>query len=213
MRNKKTKLDKRSVPKGFTLMELIVTMAIFAIVSVLMSNIVLSIAAFSIQNEKKTDFLSELDGVANTIKNDLRGASEVGFCNLPDTSKAIYYKTTTNTQEPTPRAYILTKDTPSNGKSTRVIWKNVVVSSGNCTYNGATAPMIQISTPEIMHITNVSIARSCDDNVCASTSKNTLLFVLIEACDPLPQNKKKSIFDCTENPYRYEMAITTRITQ
>jgi prepilin-type N-terminal cleavage/methylation domain-containing protein len=205
--NNKRNSDK---PEGFTLMEMLVSMAIFAVISVLMSNIVLSIASFSLDNERRTDFLAELDGIANNIKNDLRGTNEIGFCDISGV-KYLYYL---NPNDPNgtnlSHHYVLT----TNAAGTQAIWKNVVYTPATkgCSFSGANSTPIQISAVDTLNIQKVSIARACEDKTCVS-AKNTLLYVMLDTCDPVNSTVKKRIFDCAKNPYRYEMAISTRNIQ
>jgi prepilin-type N-terminal cleavage/methylation domain-containing protein len=200
--------------KGFTLMELLVSIAIFAIISVLMSNIVLKIAAFSLDTERRTDLLAELDGIANNIKNDLRSSDSIGFCSLPDGSSAMFFQ---HPNDPFPanssHVYILATEPATATKSAQLIWKNVSLVGTSCTYASANPVPLPLSSVETINISKVNISRSCDDKLCGPTAKNTILFLQLDSCDPVNPLVKKKIFDCSNNPYRYEVAISTRVVQ
>lgn len=218
MSKKLLKFNKvKAVPKGFTLMELLVSMAIFSVVAVLMSNIVLTIAAFSLDNERRTDFLFELDGVGNTIKNDLRSSQTVGSCKL-DASDTVFFK------DPIPVSginlfYALEKVSKvvSGQTVNQLQWTNIQTPAGTpsvCSRTTAIpvpSPKL-VSSPTVMNISDFKISISYDN---ALSPTNSLLFVMIDSCDPTNPSVKKAIFACpvsgiAGNPYRYEIAINTR---
>jgi prepilin-type N-terminal cleavage/methylation domain-containing protein len=180
------KIFKKS-HNGFTLVELLVSIAIFAIISIVMSNIIISISKFSLENERRSDFLSQLDNAANAIQNDLRGAKSAGRC--PD-GRIFRYDGN--------KYYML------NITDDKVLWTEVfdgilcrIAPSGRSIY----------LTSNSLKINSVLY----DSQDVGDGDPNTILYVLVEACDPDIHEGSAAIFDCSLNPYKYIFAITTRI--
>ena len=200
--------SRRTKYKGYTLMELLVSIAIFTIISVLMSNIVLNIAKFSLENERREDFLNEIDTVSNSIKNDLRGAAEVGMCSdVP----SIYFKSNNSVYTLKPYFVLEKVSFTLNGVArTKLQWTNMNVDSIAKTCASLSNPItIPITSGTVIQISDVTVVRM-QDNITASSANNNLLFVRINACDA-ENSDSTVIFDCHENPYSYQVAISTRV--
>ncbi len=192
----------RKLSAGFTLAEMLVSIAIFAIMSVLMSNIVLDIAKFSIDSERRTDLLTELDSTANVVKNDMRGAKAIGIC----TNMEKVYRTST---EYSPnKSFVLT--TSQNALQ----WEEVVLSATTpitCTLVSGSTPIV-INSPSSggysgsFTIKNFDISMSTDGN---TANLNTLFYFHLQVCDP-DDGRKTYVFDCNRNLYNYVFGVSTR---
>ena len=191
--------------KGFSLVETLVSIAIFAVISVLMSNIVIGMSRFSLDNERRNDFLSQLDNSANIIKNDLRGAQNMGICNA-GTLNAILYRTST-------------VDVNNNTKrfGLRVVnnilqWAEMPTTS--CTFRTDSTPPLPVSTnlssAQSIKIDSLTITSANDGN---ATNPNTIVYIKVVACDLDSISQRRRIFDCTNNPYKYIFSITSRNVQ
>lgn len=193
--------EKQNKTNGFTLIELVVAIGIFGIILVLMSNIVISVSKFALDNERRNDFISELDGAANIIKNDIRSAQELSVCSdntlfrksVDYVGTVEYYKLTT--------------------ESDRLLWLQMNI---NCTTLpvGQTPKKIFLTSSETMKVDssdpNAINITSAYDSLNSAQATNTLLYVRLTACssDSIPAGGK--IFDCVNNPYKYVFAISTR---
>lgn len=184
---------KKSAKKGFTLVELLVSIAIFSIMLVLMSNIVISMSRFSLENEWRTDFLTELDNVSNVVKNDLRSATEVVKCPSSNT--------------------IRRRDTNNNYFKLEVINSELVWSETDLNCSARATP-VRLSTNNSLRFADIGSEAAievaqAEDSRAAGSVTNNLFYIRLQACDPVT-GRSKPIFDCQRNPYRYMFAISSR---
>lgn len=191
--------------KGFTLLEMLVSIAIFGIVSVIMTGIVLNMASVSYTVDRRTDFLNELEATVNNVKNEMRNAQSMGLCNgAANQPKSLYVVRKPITRDPAVGPVI--ESIQLVVTNNRLSWMTLTgtPTAGNCQTTGA--PEFLSNTT--MMIQNLSVVTSTD-----SGGQNVLLFTSFEACDA-PSVKRK-VFSCDTNqanlnPYRYMFAITTR---
>lgn len=181
---------------GFTIVEMLVCITIFSIISVLMTNILLETSRFSLDSERRNDILTELDNAANVIKNGLRGSSRIGICQSRGTP-AYVYRLTNGTY------YKLAIDGASGVN--KLVWFST---DSTCTATGSDPT--GVTSGEIMQVKNLRVANSID---IPNNPKNSLIYIAMEVCDlnNVPANRR--IFDCTSNPYSYFFAISTRSVQ
>lgn len=195
----------KKTKKGFTLIEMLVSIAVFGIVSVVMTGIVLNMASVSYTVDRRTDFLNDLEAAVNSIKNDMRNAQSLGLCNgAVGQPKSIYVTRKPITRDPAvgPVQESLQLSIDSN----RLAWKRLTSApvAGNCITTGSPEYLSNAN----MLIQNLSVVTSTD-----TSAQNTLLFTSFEACDA--NSVKRKVFNCDTskpnvNPYRYMFAITTR---
>jgi prepilin-type N-terminal cleavage/methylation domain-containing protein len=198
----KTTLYNKSA--GFSLVETLVSIAIFAVISVLMSNIVIGMSRFSLDNERRSDFLSQLDNAANIIKNDLRGAQSMGIC-YSSTASVLYRNSTVDVNN-------TIKKLGLQVVNNTLQWAEM--SPSGCTFRTDVTPPLPIKTnlssSDTIKIDSLKLARADDSN---ATNPNTIVYIRIQACDSDLISTKKKIFDCTNNPYKYIFSITSRNVQ
>lgn len=185
-------------------MEMIVSISIFSIITVLMTSIVLSISKFALDNERRNDFIAELDNAANIIKNDLRSAQEVTRCSGRILRKISagglgveYYQLTT---EPgIHRLVWLQKTETCSDIASPAIAKKQYLTSGN-------TMKIDASNANAILVSQVN------DSKTSAQTINSLIYITITACssDAIPVTSR--IFNCEagENPYKYVFGITSR---
>jgi len=187
---------------GFTLIEMLVSIAVFGIVAVIMTGIILNMASVSYTVDRRTDFLNIIETSANNIKNEMRNAANMGLCSGTEKSIFVTKKPITRIigQPPVQESYQLIVD------QNQLVWKQLTAApiSGNCVVTSNKETI----TPKSMFIQNLTITISTD-----SSGKNTLVFISFEACDS--QSTRRKIFNCDTtannvNPYRYMFAISTR---
>jgi prepilin-type N-terminal cleavage/methylation domain-containing protein len=196
------KFKKSNKKKGFTLIELIISITIFSLMTVVMTAVVLNMAKVSYTVDRRTDFLNQLDAGTNIIINEMRNAQDMGLCNtVAGQSKSLFIIRKLNPDSPTaPRFFQLIVST------NRLVLQGLSVdpsTNGTCTATG----IPEVLTPTIMFIRNLSFSISSD-----TAGENTTIFTSFEACDN--PSVKNQVFSCDvnlgNNPYRYMFAITTR---
>lgn len=62
---------------GFTLIEAVISIALFGIITVFMSNFVLSVGKFTLDNDKRNDILNDIEATSTILRNEIRNAREV----------------------------------------------------------------------------------------------------------------------------------------
>lgn len=205
---KKNKIKNLS-KKAFTLMEVLVSITIFGIVSISMSSIVLNMVAVSTTTERKNDFLNEINNLTATIKNEMRNAQTFGICKK------------SNASDPT-KFYIKRLDDIDSGgnsveysiRENRLVRIELKSSSGLNTGTGCEpvstnfpSASSRFMTSETIKIQNLKIWDIED-----SSLKNKITYISFEACDR--DDIKKKIYDCSNQsskpPYIHTFAMTTR---
>jgi prepilin-type N-terminal cleavage/methylation domain-containing protein len=210
IKNKK-KFQNKS--KGFTLVELLVSIAIFGIISVVMTGIVLNMASVSYTVDRRTDFLNNLEAAVTSIKNEMRNAQSMGSCksSVPNQPPSFYIirKPVTRSAGGNP----VSEGEQLKIESDRLVWRtldplNLPTTSNNLCNLDTTIPIPDYLTNSNMLIQNLNFVTSTD-----TAGKNTTLYTSFEACDAA--SVKRKIFSCDTTkdnlkPYRYMFAITTR---
>lgn len=208
-KNRLKNRKKHCVKKGFTLLETLVAIVIFGIISVVMSSIVLNLVSFSVFTDRRIDFLNELSTAVGNIKNELRNAEFIDSCSVgpnPGINRSLFISKKVGTYEAGKQFMQLSVDSDSN----RLVWNTLATnpaSQGNlCTLSST--PSTEFLVSNSIDIDTLTINRTSDGD-----NKNSLIYVSFNACDdPAVINK---VFDCTESvkprdPYRYMFAISTR---
>jgi prepilin-type N-terminal cleavage/methylation domain-containing protein len=192
--------------KGFTLVELVVSIAIFAVILVLMSNIVISMSKFALDNERRNDFISELDNAANIIKNDLRSAQDL---DVTTCSGGGIFRTVNNSGVTEYYKLVLGNPADSTEKD-RLLWLQKDSTCGN------------LATPNRIFLTSSVTVKLDSNNASALSIKiandsetsgqitNSLIYIQLTACSPSSLPVGGQLFNCTLNPYKYTFAISTR---
>lgn len=194
--------------RGFSLIELVVSLAIFGVMIVLMSSIVLSMARFSLENEYRSDILAQLDNVANTIKNDFRSAQKVDFCNnkihrtnVITVEDSLGNKTSSISYED---LKLDTVSLPSGGTSKRLAWFKSDSGCGDT--STVTKPLTSTSAMDISNLAQSVMGDS------KTSAKYNLIYIRLTVCDPVNPSRSFKVFDCTgsKNPFKYVFGISTK---
>jgi prepilin-type N-terminal cleavage/methylation domain-containing protein len=195
------KLKLKQKIKGFSLMEMLVSIAIFGIMSIYMSNIIISMARFSMLNDIRNDLVSELDNAAAKLKNDLRGAEQIDVCKRPGNNKNFITRRVNGIN------FILDVDAQN-----RLVWFRM---GGAC--NPAIGnPEAILTSNTLLRIDNsmplpggggstngLSVSIAEDGR---SSNPNRLISIAIDACDI-----NQRVYSCDGNRnYRYFIAISSR---
>lgn len=146
-------------------------------------------ARFSLQNERRNDLLTEIDNAANVIKNDLRGAKEIGIC-TSSSVKSIYKK-----------------DDAGNASKLGVLKGKLVWLRINLSTCSGTEVEKELTTTQLVNVKTLQVSYSIDSLNSNDTNLNTLLYINAEIYDNAPRDK---VFDPEKNPYSYVFAISTR---
>lgn len=193
---------KKKKMSGFTLVEMLISIAVFGIVAITMTGIILSIASISYTVDRRNDFLNAIELATNNIKNEMRNAASMGKCSN-NSLFVIKKPKIVNEGQPVQESYQLTLN-----QQNQLVWQklNSINSNGDCTVSNDDS--IEIITSESLRIQNLNINLVKD-----SSNKNTLVFVSFEACDSASVPRK--IFICDRDadnysPYRHMFAISTR---
>lgn len=196
---------KKPNTAGYTLIEVLVSIAVFGIISVVMTGIVISMGSLSLTVDRRTDFLSELEGTATILKNEMRTAAKLGFCDAPTGVPASLYIVAKPNVSGSVKYFKV--GTVQENRTTKLVLTQLRDVVGN-TCNENSAPQIQKLTSDRIQIQNLSFIKS----VKTSTLQNpdTIIYVSFEACDS--DNIPRKTFSCesTQNPYRYAFAVSTR---
>lgn len=189
----KSKQVTKKEKKGFTLLELLVAMAIFVMVSVVMSNIIITNVRFALDVQRRTKFVSELDRLANNIKNSMRVSG--ALCTNLGIPKYIYARD--------PNGDI--KRLVVNADH-RIAWQ--YVDKNNCTtvLNRDLVPL----TSSFIRVHDMKVSSVSTIVNPGLLPSNTMVFVSVEACD-----ENNIVFDCTNNPdlyrpYRFKFGVSTK---
>lgn len=197
LKGKNKKFIKKAT-RGFTIMETLVCIAIFSVISVLMTNILLEVSKFSLENERRNDILTELDNAANVVKNDLRGSSKIGICKIGPAAQV--YRLANGSY------YKLGID------STSGIGKLAWFGTDN-TCDTTNVDSTAVTSSETIQVRNLRVANSIDTQNNPGSAKNSLVYIVMEVCDLDSVPASRKVFDCTNNPYSYVYAISTRVVQ
>lgn len=213
MKAKKTKSN--NLKKGFTLMETLISIAIFGIILVSMTGIVLNLIKVSILTDRRNDFLNELNNAVGNIKNEMRNAETIGICKAgatPGPNGDLYIAKKSNATVD-PYLQLSVEINPSS-KLGRLVWYTLTTNPATdsnpnkCTVD--TTKPAKYLTSETLDISNLTF-NSVNDS---ADIPNFLIYASFWACDvPSVVNK---VFDCTapnpsdKSPYKYMFAISTR---
>lgn len=207
MINLKQKLKKTKIKTGFTLIETVVSIAIFGIVMVAMTGIVLNLMKISVATDRRNDFLSELNIAVTNIKNELRNSETVNVCRktvTPGSNRLLYYVKKDSAGQEYARQLGI--------EGERLSWRlleGVPGSTNVCDVNEAIAPQfLTTDTIKIDQLTFNTVNDSAD-------VANYLIYTSFRACDS--ERIRNKIFNCSTsataselNPYYYMFAITSR---
>lgn len=204
--------SKSNRKRAFTLIEMLISITIFGIISVMMTGIVLNMANVSMLLDRRNDFLNELDIGVSALKNEMRNAQKLGIC-----------KTIINTNTPK-SMYIVKKPVlKSVGASPVTEYYKVSIEEGQlymillsadpsqndiCSVSESAKKVFLTSNN--IKLQNLAIVVTSDN----SSPKNSLIYVSFEACDPESIARKN--FNCEDvdapnySPYKYLFGISTR---
>ncbi|MFW5720236.1 MAG: PulJ/GspJ family protein [Candidatus Dojkabacteria bacterium] len=196
---KKAMKKARDHEKGFTIMETLVSIAIFSIVSVFMSSIIINLATFALDTERTNDFIFELDNAASVIKNQVRAADTVKRC-----PNGLLIERTYGSSDP---VYMLLRaDTVSDDEGRLIM---ATLDGSDCSSSEKANPTI-LTSDTVVQVQNLRVTIDDDGNKDAE-AKNTLLYIVVQACDPHEIEERK-VFSCDDdkNPYKYIFGVSTR---
>lgn len=181
--------------KGFTLLEILISVALFGAISVVFSNILLSVLSFSYKSDMKSDILYEINGFTSFIRNKVRVADRVEVCsqlyNNAD-SKFLLFN----------RGAVTGIFFNAEGKLKFYSQNTMLQCNGVNLLN--LSPTLDLNSSNLT-VSNLRISRYTDGG------SNSIVFISIEVCDPnVGGNARNIVFDCDRNPYKSLFAISTR---
>jgi prepilin-type N-terminal cleavage/methylation domain-containing protein len=201
------KRKKNRNKKGFTLVEAVISIAIFGMITIFMTNFIMSVVKFSVDNEKRADIMIDLDKVATTIKNELRTAEGIQIVN-DGGIKCINYNKGTETYN-----VVREDDGSNNSHRDRIFISNIGNGNTGC-HKGSNSRYL--NDRSIVSISNFELDFDGSNISPNSWSNNNILYVIITACDSddygIPEESGNKIFACNAdlNPYLYIFGITTK---
>lgn len=206
------KASKKS-ERGFTLVELVISLGIFGIVTVIMSGTVINLASIAYFLDRRNDFLAEIESAVSVIRNEMRNAQKIGLCPSNSSSfgsnilrQGVYLVKRTVANNSTPLAYAIYLDNQSS-LVLSLLQGDPEQTQQQCILNTASTP--QKLTSQNMKVQNFQVRFSQDQK-----QENTVLYMLFEACDA--DSIPNQIFYCSGSnsndvkPYRYVFSISTR---
>ncbi len=206
------KIGKKS-KQGFTLVELVLSLGIFGIVTVIMSGIVINLAGIAYFLDRRNDFLVELESAVSVIRNEMRNAQKIGLCPSSNYSvgsniltQGVYLVKNVVGTNSTPLAYAIYVDDQSS-LVLALLQGNPEQTQQQCVLNAVVTP--QKLTSQNIKVQNFQVRFSQDQK-----SENTVLYMLFEACDD--DSIPNKIFTCRSSndnnakPYRYVFSMSTR---
>lgn len=200
---RKKKLNKNR--EGFTLVEAVVSIAIFGLITIFMTNFIMSVVKFSVDNEKRADMMIDLDRAATTIKNELRTASEINIYEVgAGTNRCINFKKGDETYN------IVRENIGGNDNRDRLVLSNLGNGGSGCGISSTNRR--NLNDNSIVSILDFDIDSEATTFSDGSISNNHIVYVRIMACDSDDYQTEDKIFSCddTQNPYVYIFGITTK---
>lgn len=211
LRNKKIKSSKK---KGFSLFELIISILIFGIVLVVMSNMVMGIANLSYVNDKRLDMINQVNYMTTYIKNTVRDVKSIGTCStlggIATNSPVLLIETNTEstTGNPTTTKYTLRLNSQS-----LVLVKATSAStqSDGCTDQSGPNNITTLSSSKL-NVPSFSFRESVNNGNGVRPTK--VIYIMIELCD----TGNRPIYACQDdvskniykNTYKHAFGITVR---
>lgn len=199
--------------KGFTLVEAVISIALFGIITIFMSNFIITIGKFTFDNDRRSDISADVDAISTFIKNELRNATELsigrnGECIMYEKNEKNY-------------AISLTRERTNDRKY--IILSSVIPGSNEALVcpdeSTSTLSVIrQINNPDTSKILNLNF-----ELFAKSVGNTNLLRGTIVACDAdatvngggatneQALMNERRIFSCdlNENPYILSFAVAT----
>lgn len=178
--------------KGFTLLEVILSISVFGIISVTLTNIVLSITYISSNLDRRNDVLHVINTIDAILGNEIRAADKVVFCNQSNQNGFYLVRNLQNT--------VIYKLIKSQNDS--LVLQELNNEPTNCIF----VPQLPTLTlnPNDIKIINFSIKYSSD------SSNNLLIYVSFQVCDGDDIPKQKIVFNCNNNPYKHVFAVSNK---
>jgi prepilin-type N-terminal cleavage/methylation domain-containing protein len=205
---------KNKKQKGFTLIEVLISLLIFGIIAVVVSSIVINMISVAIYTDRRNDILTEINNSVANIRNEMRNASIINTCPSGN-----------NPTNPNQSLFIVKKDgVPGEGSvrrlhvntNGRLAWIELSQYPGgapgqtNCVDASGAQP--QFLSSQSVRVQNLQ-TRVVLQPIGGQSAY--LIYITFLICD-LNENP---VFDCrTPNnansftPYRYLFAVSTRNT-
>lgn len=178
--------------KGFTILEALVSIAIFGIISVVLGNILLSVMAVSLSIDRRNEVLYEIMSITSNIQNEIRSADKVNICNNLNVLGLLIVK----------------------GSSLRFIFSHsnaLWQLSSNSNNNVSCQDLARVNRDNgtRLHSSDIVVL---DFAIKASSDggKNALVYISFSVCDAESVKPAHRAFDCDRNPYKHLFAVATR---
>jgi prepilin-type N-terminal cleavage/methylation domain-containing protein len=205
---------RKKSKKGLSLIELVISLGVFGIVTVVMSGTVVNLASLAHFLDRRNDFLVEVESAVGVIRNDIRNARKVGVCNANNNpyvgpnilTQGIYIVRRDGGNNPTPITSAIHIDNQSRLVLAR-LQGNPEQTQNQCVLNTSSNPQYLVS--QNIKVQNLDARISQDQK-----GENSVIYILFEACDA--DDVVNKIFTCRSpngspaKPFRYIFAISTR---
>jgi prepilin-type N-terminal cleavage/methylation domain-containing protein len=192
--------------KGFSLFELLISLVIFGIITVVMSNLVASVANLSYVNDKRLDMIKQVDYLTNFVKNILRDSIRVETCKNYTNTPVLYIETKLEQQSgaPVTMKYILRME----DNAIKLQDASASVNENNCQIGSSGTTVL---TSNKYTVINFNFRFSIENGNTIRPSK--LVYIILELCD----SGTRAIYECPDasknivgNPYKHAFGITIR---
>src|SRR5690349_16995617 len=158
--------------KAYTLVEVLISIAVFGIISVVMTGIIINMGSLSLTVDRRTDFLAELEGTSTILKNEMRTAAKLGFCDAALGAPTSLYIVSKPDAQSIQTAYKL--ETITDANTNKLVLTELGGVVGN-TCTPKTNPKIQKLTSDRIQIQNVTFIKSVKTNTLQNSE--TIIYI------------------------------------
>lgn len=185
----KLKFYRKFVAKGYTLLEVIVSIGIFGIVSITLSNVLLNISYLSNSMDRRNEILHLINSITTIISNEIMASDKITFC--PSNNNTAFY---------------LERSFGNN-----VVYKLIRFSNNNLLLQESSSVPnnCQIQNPSQTLVLNTNDTKITNFATRYSTdgNDNLLIYILFNLCDNDNVPASRVVFKCNQNPYKHVFAV------